>query len=342
MKIGILGFAHGHVNAYCLRWTNEPELDIQVVAGWDHDGDRLERAVNDHGATPCESTEALLASDIDAVVIASETSYHADLVEQAAAAGKAIVLQKPIGLTLDDADRIVDAVNHTGVRFTLAWQMRVDPQNLEMKALIDSGTLGRIFQVRRRHALSFCRNPGNATSWHLDPQYNRDIFADDSCHAMDFIYWLFGMPTSVTAELGTLMHPEIANDHAIAVFRYPDGMMAEVSNSFCAVAGENTTEISAENGTVVQNYGDGPSASTPRPDDAVCLKWMLDGDDAWRGSDDRGVAGQGERIAALAGPISEFLHGKREAIATAEEGRDVLRMVLACYESNENGRRITL
>lgn len=342
MNIGVLGFAHGHVGMYCRRWMNEPDLDIRVVAGWDHDEDRLKAATDNYGLKACESAGELLGQDIDAVVIAAETSMHADLVVKAAKAGKAIVLQKPMALTLDDADRIVDAVAAAGVRFSMAWQMRVDPQNLEMKALMDSGALGRIFQVRRRHCLGFCRDPQNATSWHLSPEYNRDIFADDASHAMDFMYWLFGMPISVTAELGTLMHPNIENDHAIVILRYANGMMAEVSSSFSCVAGENTTEITAQKGTVVQNYGDGPSAGVPRSDDAVCLKWMLDGDKDWTVSDDPGVREQGERISALAGPVAEFLHGGRPRIATAEEGRDVLRLVLACYESNERGKRITL
>ncbi len=54
------------------------------------------------------------------------------------------------------------------------------------------------------------------------------------------------------------------------------------------------------------------------------------------------IKGQGERIAGLAGPLAEFLHGKRPPIATAEEARDVLRLVLACYQSAEQGRRIEL
>jgi len=342
MDIGILGLAHGHVNAYCQRWTHEPDLDIRVAAAWDHDASRLAQAAESNSLAPCVSADELLAQNIEAVVIAAETLYHADLAVQAAEAGKAIVLQKPIALTLADADRIVDAVNRTGVSFSMAWQMRVDPQNLQMKRLVDDGTLGRIFQVRRRHCLGFCRDPQNATSWHLDPKYNRDISADDAAHAIDFLYWLFGMPVSITAELGTLMHPQIANDHAIVVFRYADGMLAEVSNSFVAVAGESTTEITAEKGSLVQNYGDATSCGIPRADDAVCLKWMLEGDTEWRASDDPGVHGQGERIAALAEPIADFLHGRRPPIATADEGRDVLRLLLACYESNDKGQRIKL
>lgn len=342
MNIGVLGFAHGHVNAYCQRWVAEPDLDIRVAAAWDADEARLSGAVERFGPVACTSIDDLLAQDIEAVIIASETVYHAELVEKAARAGKAIILQKPLALTLEEADRIVSVIDETGVRFSMAWQMRVDPQNLEIKALIDSGKLGRIYQIRRRHCLDFCRDVKQAASWHLNPAYNRDIFADDASHAMDFLYWIFGMPVSVTAELGTLRHAEIANDHAISIFRYDDGMMAEVSDSFCSVGSENTTEITAEKGSLVQNYGDAVSAKSRSDDGSTCLKWILEDDEGWTLSDDPGVSHQGERIAALAKPLADFLHHRRPALATAEEGRDVLRMLLACYDSNERGQRIKL
>ncbi|MDE0838565.1 MAG: hypothetical protein OSB41_05865, partial [Kiritimatiellae bacterium] len=140
----------------------------------------------------------------------------------------------------------------------------------------------------------------------------------------------------------TLRHAEIANDHAISIFRYDDGMMAEVSDSFCSVGSENTTEITAEKGSLVQNYGDAVSAKSRSDDGSTCLKWILEDDEGWTLSDDPGVSHQGERIAALAKPLADFLHHRRPALATAEEGRDVLRMLLACYDSNERGQRIKL
>jgi predicted dehydrogenase len=183
---------------------------------------------------------------------------------------------------------------------------------------------------------------GLAGSWHVDPELNRDIWADDAAHAVDFILWLLGMPASVTAELGSLLDPRIPHDNGIAVFRYPDGLFAEVVSSFTCVAGENTTEIVGSEGTVVQNYGDGPSSNIPRPPGAISLKWFRKGDDAWTVSGIQGASRQGERIAALSGPLAAFFRGDRLAIATAREGRDALRLILATYESAEQGRRVTL
>jgi predicted dehydrogenase len=150
------------------------------------------------------------------------------------------------------------------------------------------------------------------------------------------------MPHSVVAELGTLGNPAIPNDNGIAVFRYADGTFAEVSCSFAAVAGENATEVVCERGTIIENYGDVPSTNIPWPAGGIQLKWYLQDIGNWTNSALPDVKSQGERIAGLAAPLAEFLHGTRPPIATAQEGRDVLRMVLACYAADEQGRRVIL
>lgn len=342
MNIGILGFAHGHVDAYCNQWRENPGWGVRVVAGWDHDAGRLTAAAGRHALEACTSAEALLArSDIGAVVIAAETSRHAELVERAAAAGKAIIVQKPLALTLAEADRIVAAVERHQVPFTLAWQMRVDPHNLQARKLLESGEFGRVYMVRRRHCLNTQDWPNFDQTWHVRPELNRDIFADDAAHAMDFVYWLRGKPASVIAELGTLLNPKVPNDNGIAVFRYADGSFAEVYCTFVAPAGENTLEIVAEKGVIIGNHGDVPSTNT-RPAGAPQLKWWLKGSTGWKVSDVPEITSQGQRIAGLARPLADFLHGRRPPIATAAEGRDVLRMVQACYDSSGTGKRITL
>ncbi len=342
-RIGILGFAHGHVSTYCQEWRQMPADRVQVVAGWDHDSTRAQQAREKFDIAVEPSAEALAKrGDVDAVVIGAETLFHADLVEVAAAAGKAIVLQKPAALTLDQADRIVAAVERSGVPFTMAWQMRVNPQNLRMKELLATGELGRVLMVRRRHGLSTHRWPGFENSWHVKPELNRGMWADDAAHAIDFIYWLLGMPRSVTAEIGTLLSPRIPDDHGVAVFRYADGTIAEVCSSFTCVAGENTTEITCERGVIIQNYGDAVSCNVPRPAGAVGLKWYTPDAGQWIDSGIPSPPNHSHRIAALAPELLKFLRGERPPIATAREGRDVLAMTLACYQSSEEGKRVQL
>jgi predicted dehydrogenase len=343
IRTAILGFAHAHVGMYVARWREQPQLGVQVVAGWDPDAARAEASCQKHGLEKAaDLAELLRRPDVEAVVIGSETSMHAELVEQAARAGKKIVLQKPLCLTLDEADRMVKVVAETRAPFTLAWQMRVDPQNLQMKELLASGRFGRLFMIRRRHCLPTQNWKDFDKSWHVQPCFNRDIFADDAAHPIDFIYWLLGRPRSVVAEMGTLANPAIVHDNAIAVYRYAGGAFAEVSCTFAAAAGENTTEIVCEKGVIVGNCGDLVSSMIPRPPGGIQLKWFHADDNAWTVSGEPDVPNQGARIQGLAAPLAEFLRGLRPPIATAEEGRDVLGMTLACYESAELGKRIEL
>mgnify|MGYP000935736445 CR=1 FL=1 len=102
--VGILGFAHGHVGSYCAEWKKSPAPGVDLVAGWDHDAARLAKAAESYGVKAHASmAELLVRRDVKAVVIGVETSMHAEVVEAAAAAGKAIVLQKPIALKIGRA-----------------------------------------------------------------------------------------------------------------------------------------------------------------------------------------------------------------------------------------------
>jgi predicted dehydrogenase len=341
--MGVLGFAHAHVGSYCREWLKGSGDLVRLIAGWDHDEKRLDTACREFDLSPETSSEALLNRDgIRVVVIGAETSLHADLVEAAASAGKAIILQKPLALTMDEADRIVNAVERHGVRFTLAWQMRVDPENIEIRRLIESGEIGRILMVRRRHGLKTHRMPGFENSWHVRRELNRGMWADDAAHAIDFLYWLFGRPLTVMAEIDTLLNPRVPDDHGIAIFRFEDGLMAEVVSSFTSVAGENTTEVIGESGVIIQNFGDQPSAGAPKPRGAISLKWYTEAFGDWQYADFEPPASQSERISGLARPLADFIAERRPPIATAHEGRDVLQMTLASYQSAERARRVSI
>ena len=92
IRIGILGFAHGHINAIGTQWQEHPEYGAKLVAGWDHNPERGAQGCEKFGLEQFATVDALLSSDIDAVIITSETSLHAELVEQAAAAKKNILV----------------------------------------------------------------------------------------------------------------------------------------------------------------------------------------------------------------------------------------------------------
>ena len=344
INVGILGFAHGHVFSYAGEWMQNPDkYDVTVTAAWDHDKARLLDSVKKfpEGIKPYDTVEELLASDIQAVVISSETAYHAELCEKAAAAKKDIILYKPMALTLEEADRIVKAVNDNGVRFTMGWQMRADKQNARMREIVQNEELGKVCMFRRRHGLATHTWAGFENTWHVNPKMNRDIFADDSSHPINLMLWMFGMPETVMCEMSTMVNPKIPNDNGVAVFKYANGLIAEISLSFTTSATEITTEIYCEKGSVQQYFGDAPATRIPRSESIPGLVWFREGDSCWTDSGIPSPAQHGLRIKDQAEPMAQFLHGA-EPLCTVEEGRDSLRCVLACYLSAREGTRVSV
>ena len=343
-KVGILGFAHGHVFSFAGEWMRDPAFyNVTVTGAWDHDKERLISSLEKlpAGILAFESAEDLLASNIDAVVISSETAFHANLVEKAAKAKKDIILYKPISLTMQEADRIVSAVNENDVRLTMGWQMRTDPQNAKMREIIKNGELGKTCLFRRRHGLATHTWAGFENTWHVNPQMNRDIFADDSAHPINLMLWMFGMPESVMCEMSTMVNPKIPNDNAVCLFKYANGLICEISLSFTTSATEITTEIYLENGSVQQYFGDAPATRMPRSEKIPGLVWFREGDACWTDSGIPSPKQHGERLKDQAGPMAAFLNGG-ESVCTAEEGRDTLRLVLSCYLSAKDGKRINV
>lgn len=341
IRLGVIGFAHGHAYSVCGEWLNNPEkYDVLPTAYWEPQDDRAaEVARRLPQLQRVSSVEKLLAGDISAVLITCETGYHADMAVMAAKAGKDIILYKPMAVTMAQADRIVEAVKANNVRFTMAWQMRCDPQNERMKQICSSEELGKVYLFRRRHCLGVHKWTDFEHAWHNSPVLNRDIFADDSSHPVNLMQWIFGMPETVYCEMSTMDNPKVPNDNDVALFKYANGMIAEITCSFTCCGADPTTEIYCSEGTVIQRYGDAPGTRLPQTEEG--LKWYREGEKDWTLSHIPSPASQGVRLAAQAGPLSEFLHGG-VPVCSAEEGRNSLRLVLACYLSAREGKKVSV
>lgn len=341
LGIGIISMAHGHVGMYAAEIRKMDDACVRAI--WDDDVARGQKAAADHGAAFEGDLAAMLRrDDVQAVMIGSPTSCHAGHVEAAAAAGKHILLQKPMALTLADCDRMIAAVSRAGVRFSLAWQMRCDAQNQWMRQTVQEGKLGLVTMVRRRHGLSTHLWKGFENTWHVRPELNRGMFMDDAAHPVDWLYWMFGRPASVTAEIATILNPKVPDDNGVAVYRYANGMLGVIECCFTCVAADDTTNIYGSGGTILQRGGDAVSCAPHLFPGQPALRYRLAGEADWSAVDLPSPPNHGHRITGVARPGVEFLMGRREPIATAAEGRVNVEMLLAAYESSAKGRRIEL
>lgn len=341
LRLGVVSFAHGHVNAYVE--TIAGFADAQVVAAWDDDRQRGETQSAKYGLAFEPNLDALLRrDDIDAVFVTSPTNRHAEHVAAAAQAGKGVMLQKPMALTLADCDAIAAAVKRYGIPFTLCYQMRCDPVNQKMKELVDEGAVGSVAVMRRRHAIGALLQPQFARpdNWHIDPVQNMGMFMDDASHAADWFYWMLGRPKSVIAEIDNVVTNAAPDDNGVAVYRFGRGEMGILLNSSTMLAAEATTEIYGDQGTIVQNYGDAPSSALPRPAGAAALKIYRAGAADWEVLDFPADTPHATRIRAVPRRVIDYLHGRSAPLATAADGRICIEMVLGAYEAAHTGRRV--
>ena len=340
--IGTLSHAHGHINTYCKEMLGFD--DVELVAVWDDVEVRGTKAASDFNMEFRPQAEDVISDpEIDAVMIGCETNRHADYVERAAEAGKHILLQKPMATTLADCDRIIDVVKRTGIKFSVAFQMRQDPVNQRIKALVDEGVIGNLAVVRRRHCIPVLLNPAffeGLSKWHVDAEANVGMFFDDATHAADWFLWTFGMPVSVTAEIDNVVTDIAPDDNGVAIYRFESGMMGILFNSSTTVAGVNTTEIYGDKGTLIQDFGDSPSTSVPRPPDTKPLRYIRQGDSEWTEIDLPIPDSQGERIGAIPRPFVDYIKGLTDLRVSAEDGRKSVEMVLGAYASAASGQRI--
>ncbi|MBN2309774.1 MAG: Gfo/Idh/MocA family oxidoreductase [Candidatus Hydrogenedentes bacterium] len=341
--IGVLSFAHGHVNSYA--HVMKDFEDVRLVAAYDDDEGRGKGVCEATGMQYTPHVEDVLSNpDVQAVMVGSETSRHAELCVAAAQAGKHILCQKPMALTLADCDRMIAAVEQSGIMFAMAFQMRHDPANIKMREVVQSGELGAIAVIRRRHCIPCLLDEGfvnGPTHWHIERDKNRGMFADDAAHPADWFHWMLGKPVSVIAEVDNVITNVAPDDNGVAVYRFGQGEMGILFNSSTVRVAENSTEIYGEKGVIIQNYGDGPSCGAPRRADAPAIRIFRYGASDWEVPDVPVPPGHGHRIQAVPRPWVDSLLNETPPAATAQDGRIALEMVLAAYKASEDGRRVT-
>jgi myo-inositol 2-dehydrogenase / D-chiro-inositol 1-dehydrogenase len=182
------------------------------------------------------STETILDDPaIDAVLIATSTNTHSDLIEAATRAGKAVLCEKPVDLSLARAQACQKAVGATGRPVMIGFNRRFDPNFATLKAAIDRGEIGRSELLS---ITSFDPAPPPVSY----VKVSGGLFRDMMIHDFDMACWIMGStPDKVTAVGSSIVNPEIGEagdvDTAVVTLHYADGRIAVIKNSRRAVYG---------------------------------------------------------------------------------------------------------
>lgn len=250
LNVGVIGLGRiGRVHAANLVGRVP---GARLTAGCDADPNAQDRFTAEFAAPVVAQPERLLAdATIDAVVIATPTLTHADLITAAARAGKAIFAEKPIALTAAETDAALRAVNAAGVPFQIGFQRRWDAAYLAARRQIEAGAIGEAVLFRASG-----RDPAPAALAYHDPANSGGIFLDAAIHDFDAARFLMAREvTRVSAHGACLVHRDLARvndiDTSITVLHFADGALGLTEwNRFAGHSEEISAEVQGSAGAL--------------------------------------------------------------------------------------------
>ncbi|WP_170415884.1 inositol 2-dehydrogenase [Ruegeria atlantica] len=269
LKIGLLGAGRiGRVHAEAI--SAHPQTEMTAIS------DAVNAAAVDlageYGARVQSSEEIIGDATIDAVLIATPTDTHSELIEAATQAGKAVLCEKPVDLDLERAKICQKAAAATGQPVMLGFNRRFDPNFQALKAAFDSGEVGK---AELLSITSFDPAPPPVSYVKVSGGLYRDMMI----HDFDMSNYLMGqMPVTISAVGTSVVDPEIGQagdvDTAVVTMTYADGSLAVIKNSRRAAYGyDQRVELLGSQGllqahnilenSVVKSTADGVTGAKP-------------------------------------------------------------------------------
>ncbi|MFN7927358.1 MAG: Gfo/Idh/MocA family oxidoreductase [Blastocatellia bacterium] len=328
---GMIGKVHAEaINAI-------PGTNVAAVYG--RNAVRVAELADKYQAQGYTDYEAFLAHPgLDIVNICSPSGLHLDHGEAAAAAGKHVLVEKPIEVNLARADALIAACEHAGVQLGVIFQSRFLPAVQKIKAALDAGKLGKLIL-------------GDAyVKWYRAPEYYQDSWhgtlaldgggalINQAIHTVDLLRWMMGPVATASAMKKALRYPQIqGEDTLVGNVEFQNGALGVIVATTSVKPGfKRRLELSGERGTIVL---DGDEITV----------WEIEGETSAAESAEQLTDGSSNPAAISTEghrrQIADMLQAVREnraPIVDGHEGRKSLEVVCALYQAAEEGRLLRL
>jgi len=234
LKIGVIGLVHDHVWSILNQF--KAIEDVEVVCAADMNEPLLEKVGQLGVKNTYKSYEELLAREkIDAVIVYTENSHHADVTETAAEKGLHIMVEKPMAANLEQAQRMFKIAEKSGIKMMINYPTAWYPTMRNAYKLAQEGLIGKIYQARYRAAHEGPKEIGCSSyfyEWLYDEKLNgAGAFMDYCCYGANMCRWILGVPEKALALGGTYIRDYLTvEDNAVLLLGYKKAMgIAEAS-----------------------------------------------------------------------------------------------------------------
>ena len=318
--------------------------DAEVVAVYTRNSERAEAFATKHGISKSFSNleAAILESDCDVVDICLPNFLHSRATLAAANAGKHIIIEKPLAMTLAEADEMIAVCKAKNRKLMYAEELCFAPKYERVRKLVGEGAVGKIFQMRQCE-----KHSGPHSDWFYDVNLSGGgALMDMGCHGLAWFRWMLGgrpKALNVFATMSTVLHRERTKgeDNSVAIVEFEGGAIGVAENSWAKHGGmDDRVEVYGTDGVIYADLFVGNSALTYSEKGYGYAMEKAGSTQGWTFTVFEEVFNQGYPQELK--HFIECVRQDKDPVVTGEDGRAVLEMMFAAYQSARTGQKVQL
>lgn len=314
--------------------------DARLVGGWSRSAEKTQRFSDQQGVRAYRSFEELLGDQaVQAVSICLPSGHHAEYGVKAAAAGKHVIVEKPIDISIPKATNLIEVCRKNNRRLSVIFQNRYTPAAKKVRKALDQGLLGRLIL-------------GDAyIKWYRSPEYYQSnawrgtkaidgggALINQAIHTIDLLQWMMGGVQRLTGLVRTSTHAIESEDLGVAALEYVNGAVGVIEGSTAIRPGfKERVEIHGQKGSVTLEGGNITSWKVEGCTEAD----YVDAQKVSYGSTSSPAISHVNHKAQFEEILAAMQQG-RESLVNGEEGLKALQIVLGIYESSAKRQWIEL
>jgi UDP-N-acetyl-2-amino-2-deoxyglucuronate dehydrogenase len=344
-KVGFAIIGSGMISQFHADAMRQvPNAEFRAV--FDMSAPRAKAFADTNGCRVAASLQELAEDPtIQAVCVTTPSGAHADCAIPILEAGKAVLCEKPLEVTVEKVDAILAAEKRGGGKLASVFQSRFGKGAKLMKQAVESGRFGRLTlcsaYIKWWRDLSYYSTSNWKGTWKMD---GGGALMNQGVHAVDLLQWFVGLPEQVSAFYATLAHPGVeAEDTLAATLKFPHGALGVIEAATSAWPGEDLRiEICGDKGSaiLVQDRITRWQFAKPLPEDEAILRNEGTGGIGGGASDPKAITTEGHRL--LIADLVEAIQQNRPPMIPGSEARRAISLIRAIYESGRDGRAVTL
>jgi predicted dehydrogenase len=319
--------------------------DAEVVGVFTRNGAKAETFARKHHLPRWWSDleAAISESSCDVVDVCLPNFLHHRAVLAAARAGKHVILEKPISVTLSEADEMVAAMKQVGRKLMYAEELCFAPKYERVRRLANAGAFGRIYMLKQAE-----KHSGPHSDWFYDiEQAGGGVMMDMGCHGLAWFRWMLGGQPRAIAVTATMQNNLLhggrthGDENSVVTVEFEGGAVGVVENSWAKLGGmEDCAEVHGTGGVCYADLFQGNAALTYSEKGYDYAMEKAGSTQGWSFTVFEEAFNQGypQELAHFI----DCVRADRQPCVTGEDGRTVLELIYAAYASAGSGRRIEL